>query len=306
MRRHNAGYSKATKYGVLWGLLFTETFFSRAEAVRKERFLRHRPQARRSLMQHNHKERSPWREVAGSNPFAPIFRASKRAGARLTSMYLVPLQRLRLVFGIAVLCAYASAVHGQDAPLPVASPEDPTQQPTATPAPATPAPTIPPPQLIPPDILPMPDQSVLPSATPAGPTLQQLDEALKPKPLSEATENYRRHIEWRKLRNRTQNDPEVKAALAVAEKTRTDLQKRKLMARYYEVFYARAAALGPPDFKAYLMDRKREALNALPQPRVRPTSTALVKPKSLPQPVADTAVSAAPSASQTPTPVKAP
>jgi putative endonuclease len=38
IRRHNAGDSKATKHGVPWILLHSETFATRSEAVRRERY----------------------------------------------------------------------------------------------------------------------------------------------------------------------------------------------------------------------------------------------------------------------------
>jgi len=38
--RHNSGYSKATKHGVPWRLIFTEEFDSRSEAVQREIFLK--------------------------------------------------------------------------------------------------------------------------------------------------------------------------------------------------------------------------------------------------------------------------
>ena len=38
VRRHNAGHSKSTRYGVPWVLVHQENFMTRAEAVRKERY----------------------------------------------------------------------------------------------------------------------------------------------------------------------------------------------------------------------------------------------------------------------------
>jgi putative endonuclease len=40
LQRHNAGQSKATRYGVPWRLVHREEFPSRAEAVRRECFLK--------------------------------------------------------------------------------------------------------------------------------------------------------------------------------------------------------------------------------------------------------------------------
>lgn len=38
LRRHNAGHSKATRNGIPWILVHSETFPNRAEAARKERY----------------------------------------------------------------------------------------------------------------------------------------------------------------------------------------------------------------------------------------------------------------------------
>ncbi|MFL5331512.1 MAG: GIY-YIG nuclease family protein [Gemmataceae bacterium] len=40
LRRHNAGESKATKHGMPWTLIHREEFPSRAEAMRREKFLK--------------------------------------------------------------------------------------------------------------------------------------------------------------------------------------------------------------------------------------------------------------------------
>src|SRR3954447_26196097 len=111
----------------------------------------------------------------------------------------------------------------QEPPLPKAD------APTSVDPAATPLPEPPAPQLIPDD--------VLPAATPAAsaPNLQQLDEVFKDTPITTAAAAYRLRIEWRKLRNAVVNDAEVKAALKTAEAAKTDLQKRKLLQRYYEM-----------------------------------------------------------------------
>ncbi|MFN2475850.1 MAG: hypothetical protein ABR526_05850 [Chthoniobacterales bacterium] len=189
--------------------------------------------------------------------------------------------RIRLLPAFAALCLSAAVAAGQDVALPQSSPAEPSEPVSPTPAaPGAPTP-VPPPQIIPPDVLPMPDASaLLPGTTPAGiPTIQQLDEELKPKQLSPAAEDYRRRIEFRKLRNQVQNNPAVKAALAASDRARTDLEKRALLGRYINVFFDRMIAVGPPDLKGYLNDRRREQLGALPQPRVRPGSVPAPSPK---------------------------
>ena len=198
-----------------------------------------------------------------------------------------------LLLSLAAVCALgALQLRGQDAPLPKPETQDP-----APAAGETPLPTPPPTQLIPSDILPAPDPAA-PPPTLDIPTIGELDEGLKPPPLSPAAEAQRQHIEWRKLRNRVQNEPRVKAALAEADAARTDLERRKLLARYYELFHARMIAIAPPDMKPYLLTRKEQAVAALPQPRVRP--------ETAPKPSATPAAGASPSGSPSPTPTPLP
>jgi putative endonuclease len=40
LAQHNAGQSKSTRHGIPWTLVFNETFATRAEAVRRERYLK--------------------------------------------------------------------------------------------------------------------------------------------------------------------------------------------------------------------------------------------------------------------------
>ena len=195
-------------------------------------------------------------------------------------------------------------VSAQEAQLPKPATQDPAPlEPTPTPA-ITPASPPAAPQLIPADILPPPDQTA-PAPMPDIPTIEQLDEGLKPPPLSPAAEGYRLHVEWRKLRNQVQNDPAVKAAFARAEAARTDLEKRKLLARYHELFYRRITAIAPPEMKAYLNDRKKEQLASLPQPRVRPeTAPPTPTPAKQSGSPSPTATPIVPYGSPTPTPTR--
>ncbi|CAN5651941.1 hypothetical protein BH20VER1_BH20VER1_30410 [soil metagenome] len=167
-----------------------------------------------------------------------------------------------LVLLICLLSGALALLQGQDTPLPTRKGEPPLPPEKAPAAP---------PQLIPDDILPAPEVSPAPTV-PEIPTIPQLDESLAQKPLNPEAENRRLHIEYRKLRNRAQNDPRVKASLALAEAARTDLEKRKLLARHIEIFFGKMTALGPPEMQPYLLARKQEQLAALPQPRVRPES----------------------------------
>ncbi|HSH39670.1 MAG TPA: hypothetical protein VK993_12910 [Chthoniobacterales bacterium] len=192
---------------------------------------------------------------------------------------------MRSLLVIALACCLGhAALRAQDVALPRPETQDPAPE-------GTRAPTPPSGDLIPADILPPPDPAALPGTLDI-PSIEQLDEGLKPPPLSPAAEAYRRHIEWRKLRNKVQNDARVKAAEADADAAKTDLQRRKLLARYFEIYYGRMMAMASPEMKPYLLDRKREYLAALPQPRVRPETA----PKPAPTPPGSVAASPSPTA----------
>ena len=184
--------------------------------------------------------------------------------------------RLPLVWSVAALVVttlIVSQLYGQEVALPEATPsEQATPVPAATAA--SPASAVPSPELIPSDVLPMPDASPLPGAATQLPSIEQLNEELKPKPLSKAAENFRMKIEWRKLRNQAQNDPAVKAAHAAADRAHTDLERRKLLAKYFNAFFDKMIALGPPEMRQYLNARRLDQLRSLPQARVRPLTAA--------------------------------
>jgi len=115
------------------------------------------------------------------------------------------------------------------------------------------------------------------SATPKKnvPSISELDAAFQHSSLGQAVEEQRRHLEWRRLKNRVSTDPEVIAAKKAIDLARTDLEKRNLMRAYYKISYARMQALAETaELKAYLEQRKNEILNSLTQPRVRPEPTA--------------------------------
>jgi len=120
-----------------------------------------------------------------------------------------------------------------------------------------------------------PEAAVTPSPEPNGPELpelKQLDETFKPKSLGKDADASRVHIEWRQLKNRTVNDPDVQAAKAYAQAARTDLEKRYRLRNYYDIYYQRMAALATtPELKLALEALKASHEGALAQPRVRPT-----------------------------------
>jgi hypothetical protein len=104
------------------------------------------------------------------------------------------------------------------------------------------------------------------------PDLAKLDQIFKQVTPDKEVALYRSHVEWRKLKNRTVNDPAVVSAKATAEAASTDLEKRNRLRIYYETFYARMRALAAtPELVAYLDSMKTAHLNLLAQPRVRPT-----------------------------------
>lgn len=182
-------------------------------------------------------------------------------------------------FSACAFCFLGAPGIAQDAPLP--SPE---VEGSATPSPQ---PIVtPPPPIIDPRLLALPDEKE--SARPAVPEIPALDQAFKPAPLSAAAEAQRQHIEWRRLRNAVQNDRDVQDALAAATAAPTDLEKRKLLGRYYDLYYGRMMARAAPNMKKYLLARKREAIGLLPQPHVRPdlivSKTAGVTPPPTPTP----------------------
>ena len=171
------------------------------------------------------------------------------------------------VFGSVILVGIRVAL-AQEPPLPAAS--------------ATPAPTRP--ELNIPDIpLTVEPSPLVPNTSPTPkknvPSITELDAAFKQSPMSQAVEEQRLHLEWRKLKNRTSDDPEIVAAKKAAEVARTELEKRNKRRAYYKMLYGRMQALAEtPELKAYLEQKKNDAINGLAQPRVRPEPTASASP----------------------------
>ena len=123
----------------------------------------------------------------------------------------------------------------------------------------------------------LPDATVTPTEPPNGPELpelKQLDETFKPPNLGKDAEGTKLRVEWRQLRNRTVNDPQVQAAKAYAQAARTDLEKRDRLREYYSIYYQRMSALTTnAEIKLSLESFKTSHQNALAQPRVRPSPT---------------------------------
>ncbi len=112
------------------------------------------------------------------------------------------------------------------------------------------------------------------------PSIQELDTAFQHSSLGAAVEEQRLHLEWRKLQNRVSQEPDVIAAKKAIAGAQTDPEKRELTRAYYKMFYGRMEALAEtPEVKAYLEQRKRDAINGLAQPHLRPEATPRASPK---------------------------
>jgi hypothetical protein len=134
-----------------------------------------------------------------------------------------------------------------------------------------------------------PTPSPEPPNGPELPEISQLDQNFsKPRSLGPQADELRVHKEWRQLKNRTVNDPQVQAAKAYAQAARTDLEKRNRLRNYYNVYYERMSALAAtPEIKLALQALKTSHQGVLAQPRVRPTpdtSTPSPTPSSTPAP----------------------
>jgi regulator of replication initiation timing len=165
----------------------------------------------------------------------------------------------------------------QEPPLPAA---------TSTPAPN---PSVRPELNIPDIPLEVEPSPLVPNSSPAPkknlPSISELDSVFGHSSLGQAVEEQRLHLEWRKLKNRASLDPEVIAAKKAVDtaRPRTDVEKRNLMRAYYKVFYAHMQALAEtPEIKPYLEQKKREALNSLAQPTLRPDPTPTPSPSATP------------------------
>src|SRR5207249_6293567 len=134
-----------------------------------------------------------------------------------------------------------------------------------------------------------PTPSPVPPNGPELPEISQLDQTFsKPRSLGKEADAARVHVEWRRLKNRTVNDPQVQAAKAYAQAARTDLEKRNRLRNYYNIYYERMSALATtPEIKLALQALRTAQQGMLAQPRVRPTpdtSTPTPTPSGTPAP----------------------
>jgi hypothetical protein len=120
-----------------------------------------------------------------------------------------------------------------------------------------------------------PIPSPVPPNGPELPEISELDQNFsKPRSLGKEADVARVHVEWRQLKNRIVNDPQVQAAKAYAQAARTDLEKRNRLRNYYSVYYERMSALATtPEIKLALQALKTTHQGLLDQPRVRPSPT---------------------------------
>src|SRR5438093_11936819 len=118
-----------------------------------------------------------------------------------------------------------------------------------------------------------PTPSPEPPNGPELPEISQLDQNFsKPRSLGPQADELRVHKEWRQLKNRTVNDPEVQAAKVYAQSARTDLEKRNRLRNYYDVYYQRMSALATtPELQLASLSLTTSHQGLLAEPRVRPT-----------------------------------
>ena len=169
-----------------------------------------------------------------------------------------PWQRLGPI--LVLFAAIVLRLDAQVAAPPTVNLEGRTNQPTSATAPAT---AITTPTPVPPPPLDLP-------GAPNVPEISQLDQVFKDKSIGQKGDELRRHVEWRSLQNRVNNDPDIVAARTAAENARTDFEKRERLRKYYNLYYGRMSAIATtPEVKATVEAQKLQHLNQTKQPKVR-------------------------------------
>jgi hypothetical protein len=121
---------------------------------------------------------------------------------------------------------------------------------------------------------------VIEGPPPRIPAIDELDQAFKQSSLGKAADEARLHAQWRELSNRLINDPDLVAARTMADKMRTDLEKRQQLRLYYTMFYDRMRAQATsPQLKNYIDARKAQHLGLTAQNKVRPSPSPAATPK---------------------------
>jgi hypothetical protein len=107
------------------------------------------------------------------------------------------------------------------------------------------------------------------------PELSQLDEMFKQTPMGKAADAQRLRVEWRQLKNKVVNDPDLIAIKRAAEAARTDLEKREKLRAYYKLYFARVRQFPmSPEMKQHVDAMQASQLGLTAQSRVRPSPTA--------------------------------
>ena len=107
------------------------------------------------------------------------------------------------------------------------------------------------------------------------PELSQLDEMFKQTSMGKAADAQRLRVEWRQLKNKVVNDPDLIAIKRAAEAARTDLEKREKLRAYYKLYFARVRQFPmSPEMKQHVDAMQASQLGLTAQSRVRPSPTA--------------------------------
>ena len=107
------------------------------------------------------------------------------------------------------------------------------------------------------------------------PELSQLDEMFKQTSMGKAADAQRLRVEWRQLKNKVVNDPDLIAIKRAADAARTDLEKREKLRAYYTLYFARVRQFPmSPEMKQYVDAMQASQLGLTAQSRVRPSPTA--------------------------------
>ena len=107
------------------------------------------------------------------------------------------------------------------------------------------------------------------------PELSQLDEMFKQTSMGKAADAQRLRVEWRQLKNKVVNDPDLIATKHAADRARTDLEKREKLRAYYKLYFARVRQFPMSlEMKQYVDTMQASQLGSTAQSRVRPSPTA--------------------------------
>ncbi len=107
------------------------------------------------------------------------------------------------------------------------------------------------------------------------PELSRLDEMFKQTSMGKAADAQRLRVEWRQLKNKVVNDPDLIAIKRAAEGAHTDLEKREKLRAYYKLYFARVRQFPMSlEMKQYVDTMQASLLGLTAQSRVRPSPTA--------------------------------